>query len=206
MKTKPTTAARLIAAYLRDLDDALTGVPRSRRNEVLDEIAQHLDEALAALGPNPSEPAVRDVIDRLGDPDDIAAETREHFGPPRDTGRARFVDLLTIALLLFGGFLFVFGWLVGVVLLWTSPTWRVRDKLLGTFVWPWGYLGMFVLFAVPLGSGETCVGVSGGTQHCTSSGGVPTWVAAIVAVVALAAPIWTAVVLARRVHASRALA
>jgi hypothetical protein len=39
-------------------------------------------------------------------------------------------------LLLFGGFLALIGWLVGLVLLWSSPRWTVVDKLVETLVLP----------------------------------------------------------------------
>jgi hypothetical protein len=32
----------------------------------------------------------------------------------------------------------VVGWVIGVVLLWLSPTWTAREKLIGTFVVPGG--------------------------------------------------------------------
>ncbi|TML11728.1 MAG: hypothetical protein E6G39_13085 [Actinobacteria bacterium] len=53
---------------------------------------------------------------------------------------------IAIVLLLIGAPLFGVGWLVGVVLLWSSPVWRLGDKLLGTLVWPFG-LPMGALFA-----------------------------------------------------------
>jgi hypothetical protein len=35
-------------------------------------------------------------------------------------------------------------WPVGVILLWTSPAWSTRDKLIATLVPPGGYLGLLV--------------------------------------------------------------
>ena len=43
-----------------------------------------------------------------------------------------------ITLLLIGAFLAVVGWVVGVVLLWRSRVWTLRDKLIGTLLWPGG--------------------------------------------------------------------
>jgi hypothetical protein len=50
-------------------------------------------------------------------------------------------DPAAIALVLAGGVLAGVGWLVGVVLLWTSPAWCTRDKLIGTLVPPGGLAG-----------------------------------------------------------------
>ena len=52
----------------------------------------------------------------------------------------------TIALLLAGALVFGVGWFVGLALLWTSPTWCTRDKVLATVLVPGG-LPMAVLIA-----------------------------------------------------------
>jgi hypothetical protein len=45
------------------------------------------------------------------------------------------LEVAAMLLLLFGGIpLLLVGWIVGVVLLWVSPRWRLTDKLLGTLV------------------------------------------------------------------------
>jgi hypothetical protein len=55
---------------------------------------------------------------------------------PRTAGRR---EVAAVILLLFGGVVVTFlGWLAGVVLLWLSPPWRVREKVLGTLVLPGG--------------------------------------------------------------------
>ena len=53
---------------------------------------------------------------------------------------------IAIVLLLIGIMLFAVGGLVDVILLWSSPIWRVRDKLIATLVVPGG-LPMGVIFA-----------------------------------------------------------
>jgi hypothetical protein len=52
---------------------------------------------------------------------------------------------VTIVWLLFGCLVFGVGWLVGVNLLWRSPTWTRSEKLLGTLVLPGGLLWAFSL-------------------------------------------------------------
>ncbi|HET6741711.1 MAG TPA: hypothetical protein VFH76_22365 [Kribbella sp.] len=54
--------------------------------------------------------------------------------------RLRTRDWITLALLVFGPFLLVIGWLVGVWLLWTSNRWSTVWKLVGTVAWPVGWL------------------------------------------------------------------
>ena len=43
-------------------------------------------------------------------------------------------DGLALVVLLFGGFLFGIGWIFGLTLLWTSPSWTRREKRLGSIV------------------------------------------------------------------------
>ena len=72
-------------------------------------------------------------------------------------------DLVTILLLMVGGFIpLAIGWVVGVVMLWRSVTWTVREKLLGTVVVPTGLA--LPVFVAGLGvSGGTCSGHGGPT-------------------------------------------
>ena len=60
-------------------------------------------------------------------------------------------------LVLAGGFLVFVGWFIGVVLLWSSHTWKLRDKLMGTLLFPGG-----LVLALPL---------LGWTRDCDTSGG-----------------------------------
>jgi hypothetical protein len=54
--------------------------------------------------------------------------------------------------LLIGTLAFGVGWIVGLVLLWSSPTWRLREKLLGTLLIPGGlpYGVIIAYFGLPL--------------------------------------------------------
>ena len=99
------------------------------------------------------------------------------------SGRAALVaGLLTV-----GSFV-PFGWFVGVILLWGSRLWTVKEKLLGTLLVPGG-LGALALVAL-LMPAQTCVdGV------CTGVGDsipLPVTRAAVViaAVASVAVPVW----------------
>jgi hypothetical protein len=58
--------------YLRRLDAAASALPAHRREELISEIRDHLQEALRQT-PAGDETAVRNALERLGPPDEIAA-------------------------------------------------------------------------------------------------------------------------------------
>ena len=115
-----SNADRLVDDYLEELSNNLAGVPRARRRELLDEISEHIAEARSALETD-SEVEVRNLLERLGDPVEIAAEERARSGvAPR---RAGPIEILALIGLLVGGFVFLIGWFAGLVLLWVSDAW-----------------------------------------------------------------------------------
>jgi uncharacterized membrane protein len=124
-----TPADTLVDNYLRDLKAELRDLPAPRQREILDEVGEHITEARAAQAAQ-SEAAVRTLLERLGDPADIAAEARERFGvQPEPTKVATpWLEVITLVALVVP----VLGWVVGAVLVWLSQRWTTRDKLIGT--------------------------------------------------------------------------
>jgi hypothetical protein len=151
MTTKVDT---LVDRYLTDLAAELRDLPANRRRELLDEISQHIAEARATLDAD-NEAAIRTVLERLGDPADIAAEARERFGIPAAPTKPATPWLEVIALVLL--VIPFLGWVVGVVLVWLSRRWTTRDKLIGTLgglSWLAAGLGTLTISA----RGSTAVG------------------------------------------------
>jgi uncharacterized membrane protein len=147
----------LVESYLDRLERELHDVPGPRRREVVDEVRGHIVEARAELATE-SEAEIRNILERLGEPSEIAAEARARFGiQPQSGGNWREVS--AIVLLLLGGFVVV-GWIVGVILLWISERWTLRDKLIGTLVVPGGLFSTLFALSISLvatGSTEACV-------------------------------------------------
>ena len=194
----------LVAAYLESLERALRDLPRARRQEVLDEVADHIDEARGELS-GESEADTRNLLERVGDPDEIAAEARERFGIQPRGGGIR--EISAIVLLLVGGFVFVVGWFVGVVLLWASEAWTTRDKLIGTFVVPFGLVPLLYAMTFSLAPAESCSGEidpqTGATlsEVCTGGSSLAGEIAAgVVFLVLLVGPFFTTIYLARRMR------
>jgi uncharacterized membrane protein len=138
------TRHREVDEYLRRLQRSMGDLPAERREEILAEIEEHIAGLLAET-PQPTEADVRNVLERVGDPDDIAAEARERFEihPTRPRTRASWTDTATVALLVLGSLMLVLvarpeglvvAWVAAVVLLWISDVWSTGDKVRVTLV------------------------------------------------------------------------
>jgi len=129
-------ADKLVRRYLAQLDAALQGVDSSRREEILAEVHGHIEEGRTGLDPDDAA-SVRTLLDRVGDPAAIAAEAG---APP--PGSRRW-DAWAPWLIIFGFIASGLGWIAGVLILWTSPTWNRRDKLIATIVPLAGLVALF---------------------------------------------------------------
>jgi hypothetical protein len=146
------SADELVDAYLTYLKNAAEPLPTDRRTELVDEVTSHIAEARAAGAT--SEDEIRQMLKRLGDPDElVAASTDGLVLVDRYRPRFRGREILALFLLALGGFFVFFGWVAGVVLLWSSDRWTRNEKWLGTLVWPFGFA--FVYFVATLQTGFT---------------------------------------------------
>ena len=105
-----TEADALILRYLQELEAELHGLPANRRQELLDEVGGHIAAARAELDPE-TEAGVRTLLERLGEPADIAAEARERSGVPSPPTRPATPRLEIAALVLL--VIPFLGWVVG---------------------------------------------------------------------------------------------
>lgn len=195
---RTTTPDPLVAAYLRDLRARSRRLPRSQREELVQQIEEHLE---AAIPPGAGEAEVRDTLDRLGAPEAIIAEQFDRLDIR--PARAGKLEWAVVVLLPVGGVLIpILGWVLGVILLWASRVWTVRDKLIGTLLPPGGLSA--IIFLIVIGA-STCV--SGGgpgqptTERCT--GGTSHVLGITLFLVFVVAGIGTPIYLARRASASR---
>ena len=206
-----STVDQLVADYLDRLDRAAGTLPYDQGRELVDEIGGHIASARAA-GAAADAAAVRTMLDRLGTPEEIVAAARDAGLPPPVPARppGTGLELAAVLMLTAGSFLPVLGWLVGVVLLWSSRRWTAGEKLLGTLVVPLGPGGVLVLGGL-LG-GRTCGGGTvvdaNGTvtvleETCTGFA-FPPWIGIPLLVTSLVAPFVVAVWLYRRAQARAA--
>jgi hypothetical protein len=176
----------IVERYLFQLDAALGSLPEVRRRQIVEEIADHISEGRSGLEIQ-DEVGLRALLDRVGDPELIAAEA----GIGKLSKSVRRRDAWVPWLLLFGGFagyvvalafivvplavvVGVIGWSIGLKMLWTSNTWGARDKVLGTLVLPGGLLAPVVLLTTSTSPAQTCFSQGGPgiptSTHCTATG------------------------------------
>lgn len=219
--TTKSTVDRLVDDYLARLADAAQVLPLDRRVELLSEIGEHI-VASGARGTGADEAAVRTMLDRLGEPADIVAAAVDDGSPgqpayPKAHQRRQHgltLEVAAVLMLTVGSLIPVIGWLVGVVLLWSSGLWRRSEKVLGTLVVPGGP-GLALLisgaaFALPTqrcsssSSGSTGDGRVVTAEVCTGFA-VPQAVGIMVLLFILIAPVVMATVLLNRARARIAL-
>ena len=177
-------ADKLVRRYLAQLDAALQGVDASRREEILAEVHGHIEEGRTGLDPDDAA-SVRTLLDRVGDPAAIAAEAG---APP--PGSRRW-DAWAPWLIIFGPVASGLGWIAGVLILWTSPTWSRRDQLIATFVPLAGLVALFFGLVAALRAAAGCSGhvpALHASAGCTTKGfTLPLGVAILLVVAGLAA-------------------
>ena len=71
-----TVSDPLVDDYLRRLDAAAAGLSPDRREDLLSGIREHIDEAIAS-GEAGDAASLHDLLDRLGEPEEIVAEVSE---------------------------------------------------------------------------------------------------------------------------------
>ncbi len=179
---------RLVDGYLRRLARELDDAPREARQELLEDVRSHIEEAWAASGQTQAD--LQAILQRLGEPAALAAEEREKLGLPAP---ARSPDLLAVAAIIFT----VLFWPLGLLLAWLSARWRTRDKVIATLIPP---LGLALVLSVGLAayrSGPVVSGPAGAT------GGTSPWLQVLgwtLALLGLFAPLAAAVFLAWRLR------
>ncbi|MFZ0089232.1 MAG: hypothetical protein WAL63_06990 [Solirubrobacteraceae bacterium] len=199
----PDTLHPLAEDYLRRLRRAGRRLPPERLRDLVAELEGHLSEAIS---PGASDHEAHAVLERLGAPGDIVDAER----PPGHgaVDRRSWREWAAVILLPLGGFAFGVGWLVGLILLWSSRLWTTREKLIGTLIVPGG-IATTLLVVVLTGTKRRCRGFATvnpptalvGRVHCTPGAGPSAATTALqiaLVVFCVLGPVVSAVYLARR--------
>lgn len=141
----------LVRDYLGRLDAASLLLSPGRRDELRAEVAEHIDAALAEAGTR-DEVTVRNVLERLGRPEEIAAADADPVAGapqsmpmPQVTGASwGAVEILAILFLTLGSIVLPFvGPVIGLVFTWGSRQWTTREKAIATLI-------VAVIIVIPL--------------------------------------------------------
>jgi len=194
-------ADQLIDGYLARLRAAATDVPAGTRNELIDDMRAHIVEA-RSRETEETDATILNILDRLGEPAVVVADARERLGV-RPSARFRW-GLREIAAV----FLVVGVWPIGVILLWMSPAWNTRDKVIGSVLPLLGYAGVFLGAAQTQTAGSPCgqiVDQAGNVvrSSCTGAAGLPGIVNVLISIVVFGMPLIGMFYLAIRLRISR---
>jgi hypothetical protein len=154
-------AEDLIDEYFTRLEDETVNLPQEVRWDLIESIEDHIADARGELA-HETDADVLNLLERLGDPSDLAREAWERSGMPLP--RPFKIGVLEIAAIV----LLPFVWPIGVLLLWSSAGWTWWDKLLASVLPPGGYWLVFIV-----GAGSRTVSCSG--SHELSNGHVVTY-------------------------------
>jgi uncharacterized membrane protein len=173
-----------VEQYLERLWEALAPLPAEQRQEIYDDVRAHIDDKLAASGRD--EATVAQVLDRLGDPTEIARGAGVPDAPRTwhspwaavSQPQARTLEIVAVIMLTLGSVILPgLGWLIGVVLLWCSHRFTTTDKWLGTVFVPGGLGGLLLLLVLfglmptsseTFSSGRMCRASIGHASHCAT--------------------------------------
>lgn len=75
MSTPGRSSDAIIDTYLRDVERALIGLPSLQKDELLADLSAHIESARETVSED-SEAEVRQILDRLGSPETVAAAAR----------------------------------------------------------------------------------------------------------------------------------
>ena len=142
----------LVDDYLRRLEAAAAGLPRERRAELVGEIEEHVAAALGEAGDD--EAAVRNVLERLGSPEEIAAAAR----PPEVVLESGRFETATLVVLSASFVLPGLGYLIGAGMVLASKAWDGRDKTIGLVIPP--FVVLFGAIVVLVGAADVAEGDS----------------------------------------------
>jgi uncharacterized membrane protein len=152
----------LVHDYLDHVSAELRDLPEAERAEIIDDLRAHIIESTGDLA-TASEVDIRNLLARLGTPEDVAREARTRGSDastqpaPRAThDHSKMPGALEVAAII----LTVLFWPVGILLAWISDRWETRDKIIATAI-PFASSMVFALVVVA--GGLMVWGTDGGT-------------------------------------------
>src|SRR5580704_9351056 len=91
----------ICAEYMARLKAALSGLPSGDRTQIVEQVSEHIASARAAL-PEQTEAGVREILERLGQPEEIASEAKAETGSSKRRARTPVLFAAALAVVLVG--------------------------------------------------------------------------------------------------------
>ncbi len=137
-------ATQIIEGYVARLEAELAGLPADRRRELVQDVRDHIGESRAALEQE-TDADLHNIVDRLGEPAELAREAREREEVKRANGQHwGWIEVAGIVLT-------ILAWPAGAILVWLSRVWSRQEKLIGTLIGAVAFVIGFPLFAPLVG-------------------------------------------------------
>ena len=147
----PVKLDEIVDDYMKRLEASLASMPPGRRKELTLEISEHIAQARSQLKAE-TEADVLTILERLGEPDEIAVEARDGV-ETRDAGMGA-LDVIALLLMAVGGGLFPIApiaWVIATGLVWRSKAWTPRQKFYGDYLPLVVALGLLLIGAISAG-------------------------------------------------------
>ncbi len=144
-----THATQIVEGYLARLEAELAMAPADRRRELLADVRGHITEARAGLEQE-TDADLLNILDRLGEPAELAREAMEAPSAqlvPSHPYPAMAWGWIEVAAIL----LMILAWPAGIILVWLSRFWGIRDKAIATALGAVPFSLGFPLFAPLIG-------------------------------------------------------
>jgi uncharacterized membrane protein len=155
----------LVRDYLGRLEAAAWPLSPDRKSELVGEVREHIEAALVEASAR-DEVTVRNVLERLGRPEDIVAEEAGAAPvasptpgvPAASTSPFGAIEIIALLLLTVGAVLIpIFGPILGLFFVWASTRWTRREKLVATAI-------VVLLIVIPILGMRAGPGFSGMTE------------------------------------------
>src|ERR1700682_3344982 len=136
-------ATQIVEGYIARLDAALGLAPADRRRELVADVRGHITEARSGLEQE-TDADLLNILDRLGEPAELAMEAME---PPSGRMHSPYPAMAWSWIELGAILLVILAWPAGIILVWLSRSWSLRDKAIVTGLGAVPFSMGFPLFA-----------------------------------------------------------
>lgn len=143
-------ATQIVEGYLARLEAELGSAPADRRRELLADVRGHIMEARVGLEQE-TDADLLNILDRLGEPAELAREATETSAVQMVASDSRYPATtwgwIEVAAIL----LMILAWPAGIILVWLSRFWGIRDKAIAAALGAVPFSLGFPLFAPLIG-------------------------------------------------------